>query len=340
MLLAAIIALSVAQAAPGYFLESGFYETREEVASLEAAAAAASLPVRVVKRFRLGRGWAWVALVEGFDSEAQATDAARSLAAASGKPLSVVATGGGARLAVEAAQVGAPVEVSRGSSVVALAVAAHGGPAGGAGELARAAAVHFVFRRELSAGGTTITATHDYWREGASRRLQVDVAAGGQDSVLVATGSGGWLAAGSQVVSRDIGVLVNQADAFAPEAVLGLALGVPELLASGDGGALLVLEGAERGVRVGRGEDPADGGLAFADVDPDTGLLLGARYVTEGGPVLFTFDNWVAAAPGVWYPASFTKERPDGQVETIAVSKLEVAPAAPAGTFVAPAAAP
>lgn len=340
MFLAALLSACLAFAGGGFFLESGFAETREALATLESAAAASGMPVRVVKRFRLGRGWAWVALVEGFSTEAQATEAARALAARTGATLSVVAVGGGGRTPVVSEAPTEPGEASRAPTLVAAAVAAHGGPGGGAAELARAPAVHFVFRRKLEANGTTLDAAHDYWREAASRRLAVSMTGPGESSELVVTGSGGWLRAGGQVVTRDIGVLVNQADAFAPEAVLSLALDVPALLSPADGAALVVLEGAERGVRVGRGEDPPEGGLAFADLDPATGFLLGARYITEGGPVLFALDGWTVAAPGVVFPASVRMERPDGRVETLSVSKLEIVPSAPAGTFNPPASPP
>ncbi len=334
MIAALAFCLSVALAAPTYSLESAPAATREELASLEAASAAKGFKARVVKRFRLGQGWTWVALVEGFETEAEATSAAQALATATQRTFSVIAEGG-ARKAVDAPVTTAPASPTA-ASTISSTIAAHGGASGGAAELARAKAVHFSFTRALEADGRTIEASHDYWREGASRRLAVDVRDAGEDSLLVVTANGGWLKAGGQVTSRDIGILVNQADAFAPEAVLGLALDVPSLLAAPPEAPLLLLEGAEKGVRLGRGEDPDGAGLAFADVDAATGLLLGARYVTEGGPLLFSYGAWTRVTPTLLVPARVRLERPDGRVETVTVSKVEVVEAAPAGTFATP----
>jgi len=328
--------LSVALAAPTFSLESAPATTREELAPVEAATSASGFKSRVVKRFRLGQGWTWVALVEGFSTEAAATSAAQTLATATQRTFSVVAEGG-SRTPVDVPVAAVP-SAPTAASTVAATIAAHGGVGGGASELARAKAVHFSFTRALEADGRAIEASHDYWREGASRRLAVDVKQGGEDSLLVVTGNGGWLEAGGQVVSRDIGILVNQADAFAPEAVLGLALDLPSLLAAPPEAPLLLLEGAERGVRIGRGEDPEGAGLAFADVEAGTGLLLGARYVTEGGPLLFSYAAWTRVTPTLLVPTRVRVERPDGRVETVSVSKVELAEAAPAGTFAPPSA--
>ncbi len=336
MIAALAFSLSVALAAPTYSLESSPAATREELASLETATAAKGFRARVVKRFRLGQGWTWVALVEGFVSEEEATRAAQSLASATQRSFSVIAEGG-ARKAVDA-PVATTAATPSAASVVTATLAAHGGPGGGAAELARAKAVHFVFTRTLEAEGRTLEATHDYWREGASRRLSVDVKDGGEDSLLVVTANGGWLKAGGQLSSRDIGILVNQADAFAPEAVLGLALDVPTLLAAPPEAPLLLLEGAEKGVRLGRGEDPDSAGLAFADVDAQTGVLLSARYVTEGGPLLFSYAGWLPITPTLLVPGRVTMERPDGRVEKVSVAKVELSEAAPSGSFATPSA--
>ncbi|MBM4393311.1 MAG: hypothetical protein FJ090_19475 [Deltaproteobacteria bacterium] len=334
MIPALAFCLSVALAAPTFSLESAPADTRDELASIEPAAAASGFEARVVKRFQLGQGWTWVALVEGFASEAEATGAALTLATATQRAFTVVA-GGGSRTPVGVPVATEPLAPTA-ASTIAATIAAHGGVGGGASELARAKAVHFAFTRALEADGRTIEASHDYWREGSSRRLSVDVKDGGEDSLLVVTASVGWLNAGGQLVSRDIGILVNQADAFAPEAVLGLALDVPSLLASPPEAPLLLLEGAERGLRVGRGEDPEGAGLAFADVEAGTGLLAGARYVTEAGPLLFSYASWTRVTPTLLVPSRVRLERPDGRVETVSISKVELVDAAPAGTFTVP----
>jgi hypothetical protein len=328
----------VAFAAEAWFVESPPTSERADLAAFEVAADGAGVPVRVVRRFRLGKGWEWVALAEGFADEAAAEAAARKLAKEAGASVTVVrsgAKGTGRRSEAAVSAPGpTPAQPSGAADLVARAVAAHGEKEGGAAALSRAPAVHFSFDREIADGGGRIHASHDYWREGPSRRLAVDVDGAGVDSLAVATPKGAWIQAKGTVAARDIGVVINQVDAFAPEVVLGVVLDVPTLLGSGEG--LLILEGAESGVRVGRGEDPAQPGLAFADIDPATGRLALVRYVTSGGPLLFHCEDWAEAVDGVLYPRSLVVERPDGTREAVHVRALDVAEHAPGGSFASP----
>lgn len=332
----ALFASLAAAASGGWWLEGPLVSERATADSLEQVADRAGYDARVVKRFRLGEGWEFVTLVEGFADEASASAAARRLSRDAGQTFVLVhdpAKGPPTRTSVGAE---APAGGPTASALLGAARAAHGGPTGGAAALARARAVHFVFAREFELGGKLVKVDHDYWREVTNRRVDVKTHGVGTDSLSVATAKGAWLRAAGKVEVRDIGVLIGQADAFAPEAILGVALDVDTLLGGPDTGQYLVLEGAESGVRVGRGEDPTEPGLAFADIDPATGLLSRVRYVTEAGPVVIELSGWAPASPGVVFPALLSVERPDGRRETIRVQRLEIAEGAPAGTFAVP----
>ncbi len=331
-----LIAAALAEGG-AWWIEGPQLAERARAEALEQVAERAGHQARVVKRFRLGQGWEFVTLVEGFADEPAARAAATRLGHDGGVEFVLVHDPArGPRVRTEVAA-DAPARPGPGAdALLDAARVAHGGPTGGAAALARAASVHFVFERQFSLDAKRVSVRHDYWREGASRR--VDVAGGGfgSDSRSVATAKGAWVAAAGSVEVRDIGVVVGVIDTFAPEAILGVALDVHTLLAADGTSGLLVLEGAEVGRRVGRGEDPSSPGLAFVDIDPVTGRMAYVRYLTAAGPVGVSLSGWAEAAPGVVYPGKLEIERPDGRRETILVQRLEVFPTAPAGTFAAP----
>lgn len=330
----AILALwaTVASAAE-YFLETAPLPERPAAQKVQDVAKAAGFESRVVRRFRLGKGWAFVVLVERFDDEAEARDAAARLARDVGVDVVVFQVEDSRAVALEAPAPPPADERSSVGELLARAQAAHGGVGGGARALGRAPAVHFVFTRTLEVDGKPATIRHDYWRDGAGRRLVVETGGAGTDSVAVATAAGAWVKAGSTVATRDVGVLIGTLDAYAPEAVLTLALDVASLLEAPEVERFRALEGAESGTRVGQGGDESEPGLSFLDLDPKTGKLIRARYVTEAGPVTVEMEGWREVAPGVIVPGKVRIERADGRREAVAVERLEVAERAPAGLF-------
>jgi hypothetical protein len=337
MVLLYLIAQS-AVAAEGWLLESAASADRGVAVSVEAAALGDGFRARVVRRFRLGEGWMHIALVEGFPDEGAAMAAAARLREETGVGFSLVDTTGGGRT-VKAPGPNVPSEKSSSPSAAEMAsrcLSAHGGQNGGVAALARAPSVHFRFTRTFLADGKSVTIQHDYWRDATSRRVAVATGRFGTDSLVVVTGGGGWIKAAGRVEARDIGVLVSQADAFSPEAILGPALDVRSLFGGMEPGTLLLLEGAESGVRVGRGEDPTGSGLAFADVDPASGLLQRVRYISDAGPVGYAFSGWRERTDGLVAPAQVEIERADGSREAITVQTLEMVERPPAGTFGTP----
>jgi hypothetical protein len=340
-MLAVFLALALAglASASEYMLETAPQVDRASAQKAATAAAAAGFDARVVRRFQLGRGWEYVVLVEHFPDEAQAQGAATRLARELGGKVSIFLVDDHKTVAVAAAPAAAPqgvASVQGPSALVALAREAHGGQSGGTHALARAGAVHFTFTRTVSIGASRSTVRHDYWRDASGRRLEVDTGGAGVDSLAIANAQGAWLASGGVVRTRDTGVLITAVDAFAPEAVLTLALDVHTLLGAPEVGQFRVLDGAEAGTRIGSGGDESEVGLSFVDVDPASGLLHGARYVTDGGPVQFEMRGWRPVGAGVLVPMEMRIRHPDGATEIVTVDRLEVLAGAPADTFARP----
>jgi hypothetical protein len=311
-----------------YILEVGPVAERSEAADIASVAKAAGLPGRVVRRFRLGHGWEFIVIVEHMGSRQEAEKAAVRLGTDTRQPVTISVVGG--------EEVALPPEkpAATGSSTAAVVEtvnAAHGGEAGGASALARAEVVHFVFDRTIRLNGKDVTFHHDYWREGGNRRLTVDGPE--TDSIAIAGASGAWLISGGKVHNRDVGVIINQVDAFAPEAVLAVVMDVWHLLRAPEVATFRVLEGAESGTRLGSGSSEEEPGVSFFDVDTDSKRLVRVRYVTDGGPVVYELQDYRVINEGLVVPFRVEVERGDGRRELISVKIVETAGRPPAGSF-------
>ncbi len=341
LLLAGFLGASVAHAAEPRVLETAPLVDKPSAQKVEAAARAAGFTqTRVLTRFSIGHGWVTTVLVEGVVAE-RAAEQAEKLAGIAGTRVQIFRPDGKSLVLEGEARgvAGAPAALpaTRGSGSVADLLAraevAHGGKGGGARALARAGAVHFGFTRTVPIDGKPRTVRHDYWRNANGRRLAVETNGVGVDSLAVAGPAGAWLKSGGTVRMRDIGVLYASIDDFAPEVIVTLALDVPSLLQSPEVERFKLLEGAESGVRIGQGGDESEVGLSFLDLDPTTGRLIRARYVTDAGPILVEMSGWKEAAAGVVIPGEVRVERADGSVETVKIERLEVLDTVPAGTF-------
>lgn len=332
-----MILQATAAHADEFFLEAAAAPDKAEATRVEQVAKAAGFDPRIVRRFRLGKGWEFAVLIEGFPGEAEATAAAVRLERDLGVRVSAWRIDGNEKPVSLTLAVPPPVAAGTGASAwIERARIAHGGDIGGAGAVGRAGAVHFTFSRTLDLAGKQVAIHHDYWREGASRRLTVDTAGAGQDSLSVATGSGAWIRAGGVVQARDIGITIGIVDAFAPEAVLTVALEAARLLSGPEVGAFRPLEGAESGLRFGAGGDESETGLSWVDIDPKTAQLLRVRYVSGAGPITFELSGWRKVAGGVLVPAEVSVERADGGRESLRVELLELLDRAPRSTFDTP----
>ncbi len=343
LVLVGSLGLSTARATEPRVLETVVLADKVAAQRVESAARAAGFTqTRVLTRYSIGHGWVSSVLVEGVAAD-RAAQQAEKLAGIAGVHVQIFRPDGG-RLVLEGEARGVagapappPVQGTRGSGSVAELLAraevAHGGRGGGARALARAGAVHFVFTRTVPIEGKPRTVRHDYWRDADGRRLGVETNGAGIDSVAVVGPAGAWLKSGGTVRMRDIGILVASIDDFAPEVIVTLALDAPSLLQSLELERFKQLEGAESGVRLGQGGDESEVGLSFLDLDPTTGRMLRARYVTEAGPILVEMSGWKEPSAGVVVPGEVRIERADGAVETLKVERLELLDAVPAGTF-------
>jgi hypothetical protein len=320
-----------------YYLESQQFTDRESAVRVESAAEAAGFEARVVRRFRLGQGWGFVALVEGLSSP-EAANAARQRLDGTGASLTPYRVEGSRK--AEPIAPAPPVAVANtevtASEWLARARAAHGGSQGGAARLAQAGAVHFTFQRELDLEGTKTRVEHDYWREGSLRRLQVAAPAPAVASLAVVGRGAAWIAAGDRVDARDVGVMLGATDEMAPESVLAVAMDVTQLLTDTD--RFAVLDGAESGVRLGVGDDTEESSLSWVELDRVSGRLVQVRYVTAGGPVTYELSDYADFGDGLVVPRQVRIRRPEGRGERIEVGTLALSAHAPAHTFDRPAA--
>jgi hypothetical protein len=333
MLLALLSTLAHAEE---YYLEATPVAEKSAALDIEKRTEAAGFDARVVRRFRLGKGWEFVVLVEHFTTGDDASKAAARLERELGGKVTAWRLDAGEKaVAIDLPAPAAPA-VDQAASWLARARDAHGGPTGGTSAIARAGAVHFRFAREVELAGKKVTVRHDYWREGGSRRLTVDTSGAGQNSLAVATANGAWMKIGDAVQARDIGVTIGVVDTFAPEAVLTVALEAARLLEAPEVAQFHPLEGAESGLRFGLGGDESETGLSFVDIDPKSAWLMRVRYVSDAGPVTYELSGWQKAAAGVLVPTVVSIESADGKRENLKVEGLELLDKAPAETFAKP----
>lgn len=317
--------------AADFYVEAGSFPSREDAAVAAAAARKAGLTPRVVKRFELNRGFAFMLVVENLPDAAAASAAAATLEKATSHHAVVFPTAAVTQQAPKA-----PDAARTAAEWIARVCGALGGETGGADALARAGAVHFVFERALRVGEQEVTMRQEYWRDGTNRRLDVQTFGAGKDSVAVTTSTSAWIKSGGVVTPRDIGVLVGTIDAFSPESVLTIALGAYDLLHAPEVARFTTLEGAESGIRLGTGGDESSTGLAWIDVDPVTNFVRAARYVTNGGPIEWDLRDWKTVAPGVAVPTELRVVRADGRHETLRIKTLEVTAHVSSSVFAAP----
>jgi hypothetical protein len=315
-----------------YFLEVGPIGDKAAATAAQAQLKNAGIESRLVRQFRIGEGWEFLLIVEHIPEQAQADALATRIGTDTGRSVQIFRMDDGSEVEPE---VEAPPKPTA-AQLLEQTRQAHGGSSGGVSTLARAEAVHFVFDRVLIEGTRKTTYHHDYWREGANRRLVVDGPE--TDSLAIATASASWIkATGAQpsegVVSRDIGVVINQVDAFAPEAVLAVALDAWHLLEASEVEGFRFLEGGEGGTRIGSGSTEEESGLSFLDIDASSSRIIRVRYITEGGPVIYSLSEYREVQPGLWVPHRVEIERGDGRRELILVKQLELLPAAPTGSF-------
>ncbi len=208
-----------------YYLEGPASPTRSEAARVARVASAAGMRARVVRRYRHGQGWEYVARVEGLAEREEAERLASELATRAGAPVRVFWVEGEQARSVAHAPVSEPQpepDATTARMLLAETVRAHGGPEGGLAAVEGADSVLLRYRRHLPGGGEVL---HTWARSGEARYLEVVVEEGeGVDSRLLATNDGAWLARGGTVQPQDREAALRQLQRFGPRAVLGLSL--------------------------------------------------------------------------------------------------------------------
>ena len=354
----ALLCLSqIAQAAP-FSVESPSYRAREDAdRERTEAIQAGGAPerTRIVRRYERGAGWRYLVHVDSVESQSELerligvlTDGERAPrvvdlatgAAVSIRPSPVTA---GPAPATAATDAPSPVAGTNGKrsrreteGVLAAAVAAHGGVAGGLKVLESSSLQTFQFVREVPSDAETLKAKHVYRQSGNALRLDVAVQRGdGVDSTtVVSPGGGAWVTSANQTVPRDTERTREILRRFAPDQLLRVALGVAgDIETAGAWRSLQVVGPEGDDLLVLRPSEEASGGLievAFSRTDHRLRRLV----MEEGGHrTEFFFDDYRQVAPGLVVPHE-SETRRDGQlVESIQVIGIDVASPIPASLF-------
>ena len=212
--------------ASDFYVEGPAVDARREATDMSRAATDLGYQSRVVRRFAQGEGWRFVLVVEGFEEQSAATEAATAVATSVGRPLVVFGQSGGQATRIEEVTptVDAPAaDASEHGAfdgdlgdVLTRAVVAHGGTAH---PVRVAESLLFRFRRTLPSG---LVALHTVARSAGNLYVQVDIEAGqGQSSRAWIIGDEAWLSVGEGAAeSQDVVWSREQLEQFLPERVL------------------------------------------------------------------------------------------------------------------------
>lgn len=347
------LAMAVALAAGGFYLEGPPATSRGEATSLVKAAEGTGHPARVIRRFKEGQGWEYVMVVEGFDSQESAAEAARALAGATGRGIRVFATEGALAREVDAAlpaPAPAPVVDEAEPELSAIdadvpktlkrAARSLGGSKGGAAAIAASPAVLFRFRRTVPDGPTVV---HTWARQGDALYLAVEVEKGeGSASRTWWSSAGAVLAVGEGApVAQDAERTGELLDRLSPARVLAFPLGFAAALETRRELSLLYDAGTEQvdGLTCLRFRYDGDQVSGPVEVSLDTDELLPrrVRFGGSGGDVVHEFADYHDVATGVIVPFVARARRGDAPVDAIEVLELDLSPTLPAEWFTAPA---
>jgi len=355
---AALLCMSqIAHAAP-FSVESPSYRAREDAdRERTEAIQAGGTPerTRIVRRYERGAGWRYLVHVDSVDSQSEVERLVRVLTDGERVPRVVdLATGTAVSFSPSAAPAGptpastptaapSPATANTGKrsrreadGVLAAAVAAHGGVAGGLKLLESSTIQTFQFVREVPSDGGVLKAKHVYRQSGNALRLDVAVQRGeGVDSTTVVSPDGGaWVTSANQTVPRDTERTREILRRFAPDQLLRVALGVAgDIETAGAWRSLQVVGPEGDDLLILRPSDGPTGGLVevtFSRTDHRLRRLV----LEEGGHrTEFFFDDYREVAAGLVVPHECETQR-DGQlVEGIQVLGLDVATPIPASLF-------
>ncbi|MBA2322061.1 MAG: hypothetical protein H0V89_13005 [Deltaproteobacteria bacterium] len=330
----AVVLVSGRASAAEYWLEGPANPAKSEASAQELAGEKAGFETKVVRRYVEDQGWRYVVVSEGLQAEAEARTAAAGLAGAITAPVTVFTRDGRntQQVAVvegsgpKASPVVPPVEIEVDPEVAKIldrAVAAHGGPSGGAGVVQRASSVRFEYERQLEGG---LRVRHVYARRGADEALQVRVVEGsGIDSETRLVSGSAWLQTGRDAFATQDAQRAKELLAQAsPQGIIPFVLVFGA--AADTRSEFTRLERGEN-VEVGAVQaeslrfegDRSTGPMTLA-VDPKTGLVRQVSF--EDGDLVHQFDDYAEVAKGLVSPRKITTWKEGKLVETTLVSTL------------------
>ena len=350
----------VAHADP-FTVESPTHVSREKADEVMKAAVgqgADTERTRIVRRYERGAGWRYLVQVDAVPTRADVEPlaavfadgdrGARVVDLATGEVIAVAVAAPAPKLETETQAASTSASTSSNADntkrrsrrevdgVLGAAVVAHGGIDGGLAVLAAVDALTFQFIREVPVDGGVLKAKHVYRRAGEAMRLDVSVQKGtGVDSTTVIAPTGGaWVEANNERVPRDTARAKDIIGRFAPDQLLGVALGVAADIDSATAWRELQMVGPE-------GDDlivlrPVDGptsGLvevAFARSDH---RLRRLSIRSADRDTVYYFDDYREVAPGLVVPHESELHRDGKTVESIQVITLEVGQPIPASLF-------
>jgi len=340
-----------------FFLELSEHENKEAAEAALVSHGPEGEGIRVSRRYVRGSGWRYILRLDGFDDRNKAIATAKGLVTngnviivyeGMGYKRTVVERVGGEAKPAQTAAAAPSIEggIPAASQILRDAVKAHGGRGGGARILTKSKTLKFSFLSRTVVAEKEWKIRHHFYRSGQRSRLEVDMVKGDGVSNTVVVGQDGksWVATHDLVRERDTAQAVEMMARFAPETgLLSIPLGLVGDLKEAAEWQGLKTSGrvSYRGVphyrvvpdRKGDGEmNPLEAALFHEE----SGLLTQLTWVTRGGRVTFTYQDYRSVLDDLLIPYTIRVERNGGLVEAVEVTEFTVDSTLPEGLFSEP----
>ena len=320
-------------------LETTPLDTRAQAIDVRDAALDAGHDARLVREYLPGQGWQYTVRLDGFDGATQAEEAATTLAESTG--VTLVVLGEVAPVPVEPPAAAATVVEPghpKASVVLEQAVRAMGGRDGGAGTLAAAPGVRFVFERTVVHDGSELVAVHTFLRDPAASRLAIDGDAPVQPSITQIDADGTWLSVAGERTAQDGERTREVLSAFEPEQLMAFPLGFGQLVDSDPAWAELetvdvVGEGTDRVFVLQAGSDASGLEVRISEAD---WRVLEVLVRSDSGTSRHAFSDWRELDTGLVVPFAVEHTRDGQMVSRLQVRELALVDAHPEGSFQLP----
>lgn len=315
-------------AAGEYYLETPTLSDRAEAIELQQSMLEQGRSTRVVRRWQHGVGWGYAVVVEGLPDRETADGVAEDVAAITQRGVTVYAVepepGEGPPPSADAERVAPAIE-----DALERVIRAHGGRDGGLDRLRSAPAVRFRYDRRIQTAEGELLVRHDWWGEGESRHVSVEILDGvGQGFVSEVGPESAWLEIDGIRHDRELERARELLDALGPEAQLAAALEIPAAAASGvpfTSGGLIVIE--QRDCLAVSRRLGIDQGHVELDVDLETWTVTRSVSDTAVGEVIITFQDWREVDTGLVIPFRLIVARNGLFQEEVRVIELDLSPA-------------